>query len=164
MTKKYDREKQESILDMIARAENNDRNALTIVTGEFLEGCFSLQDRMIQIEVPRVCNSVHAEVFYKQLTECQRNRNVLRAIEVVFLKRFFANYEENVQYFEDEQSNICKEYSGYRIDRNSQYLLVTAKLFEKLIPEMLKLEFSQKLADSIMKICERKKSTWKKYI
>lgn len=162
MAPKYDRERQESILDMIARAENDDRNALAIVTGEFLDGCVSLQDRMIQIEVPRVCNSVHAEVFYKQLNECQRNRNVLRTIEVIFLKKFFTNYEENVQYFEYELSNICKEYSGYRIDGNSQYLWVTAKLFEKLIPEILKFEFSQKLEDSIMKICERQKKHMEK--
>lgn len=157
MAKKYDKEKQESILDMIARAENNDRNALAIVTGEFLDGCFSLQDRMIQIEVPRVCNSVHAEGFYKKLNECQRDRNILRTIEVAFLARFFAHYGENVGYLRNELSHVRKEYPGCRIEGNSHLLLVVVQLFEKLFPEILKLEFSRELEDSIMKICERQK-------
>lgn len=162
LTKKYDREKQESILDMIARNENNGSNALTVVTGEFLEGCFSLQDRMIQIEVPRLCNSIHAGTFYDKLTQCQQNRKILRMTEILFLERFFENYDENSRYLKNELSNVLGKYDGYRIEGNTQYLLVTAKLFEKLIPEMLRLEFSQKLADSIMKICERQKKHMEK--
>lgn len=162
IAKKYDREKQESILDMIARAENDDHNAVAIVTGEFLDGCVSLQDRMIQIEVPRVCNSVDAEVFYKQLNECQKNRNILRTIEVAFLKKFFAHYGENVRYLRNELSHVCKVYSGCRIEGNTHLLLVVVKLFEKLFPEILQLEFSRGLEDSIRKICERQKKHMEK--
>lgn len=47
----YGKNRQDSILDFIARKSENGNSALAVITAEYLGGCFSVQDRAIQIKI-----------------------------------------------------------------------------------------------------------------
>lgn len=47
----YGKQRQDSILDFVARIGEDATSALAVITAEFRGGCFSVQDRMVQIEV-----------------------------------------------------------------------------------------------------------------
>ena len=48
---RYDKERQEGILDLIARKSDDEDSGMAVVTAEFRGGCFSIQDRMFQMEL-----------------------------------------------------------------------------------------------------------------
>lgn len=125
----YQREKQKEILDHLARYGGFGGGAYIVATSEYLEGTYSLQDRMIPVRTRQIQSDKRAEclielswlrenkarlwVFYRQL--CQAVYNDLRSVE---------------KYIKAELSG--RDYkTTFRIERNTQYLEVAYNVFLK---------------------------------
>lgn len=119
----YDMKKQTANMDAVARQmESNNRTSLVIMTSEFLDGCYSLQDRMIQLEI----QSVSLELLSKlQNSSCQIAQ-LLRD----FLNSITNNYEEVIKLIKKEfaECEFKRSDVSSRIDRNVIFLKIAAKL------------------------------------
>lgn len=85
----YGRKRQDSMLDFIARKTDEKNTALSVITAEFLSGCFSIQDRMLQIKVE--------DVNFETLKYLQARKNVLVSIIKDFAKTVYTKKEETMK-------------------------------------------------------------------
>lgn len=119
----YGQKRQESILDFIARKSDMDKSALAVITAEFLGGCFSIQDRMLQVKIEG------NDLDFTTLSFLQKNRGVMVSIlkdfaELVYCKR--SEVTETVKYMMNIYS--IKE-SSRRISFTVNMLKATLEVF-----------------------------------
>lgn len=88
----YGKKRQNSILDYIVRKADKENTALPIITAEFLGGCFSIQDRMLQIKVE--------DVNFGTLKYLQSHNSVLVSIIREFAEKVYTKKEETMKIIE----------------------------------------------------------------
>lgn len=155
LAKKYDREKQQSALDAIARNADSGQGALVVITGEFMEGCFSLQDRMIQISVPK--STTDGYVLSKELQQLQCQKDMLGSLVYEFAQKVYGNFdkmkEQTQKLFLQQENNIYT----FRIERNIKFLVVAIRLFEICFPEISAWGIEKQLETSLKSVLENQK-------
>jgi len=124
----YDMKKQTANMDVVARQmENDGRTALVVMTSEFLDGCFSLQDRMLQLEMQ--------PVDLKLLSKLQRENYLIAQMVKDFLEVLVQNYDEVITFIRNHfcNSTLVQDDVSSRLARNGEYLIVAAMLCEKFL-------------------------------
>lgn len=130
----YDKQKFASRMDMIARASDKPDYALAVVTGEFLDGSFSVQDRMIQIYIDTPVED------FVELSALQKDPARLTFLLYRFAQAIYSRQEEVTStirnWFETMPHPIHNRPSpSYRIERNVHYLALSLELFFQYFPE-----------------------------
>lgn len=155
LAKKYDREKQQSALDAIARNSDSGQGALVVITGEFMEGCFSLQDRMLQIRVPK--STADGHILSAELQQLQCQKDMLGLLVYEFAKKVYGNFDsmkEQAQKLFLQQGN---DIYTFRIERNIKFLVVAMQLFEKCFPEISEQGIEAQLETSLINVLNHQK-------
>lgn len=83
----YAKKKQTSIVDLLARQAKKDSSALAVVTAEMREGSFSVQDRMLQVEIS------DRNIDWKSYQELQQDKSVYREILKMIIHGICSNKE-----------------------------------------------------------------------
>lgn len=135
--KAYDRQRQASILDAIARNSDSGRGALAVVTSEFLSGSFSLQDRMVQVHVSKrdlEKSQDETAAFLNKLTDMQQNSDMLQTILYEFAQRVYSD----IRPIQIKLSDIIKGKAindmRSRIGRNVSFLYMAMSIFAYVFP------------------------------
>lgn len=119
----YGKNRQDSILDFIARKSENGNSALAVITAEYLGGCFSVQDRSIQIKVPdRIANF---EKFYT--LESKKNLYVSALYD--FAKKIYQNKENVISRMKNYSLPIDRDKTTYRIAYNIELMKICLSIF-----------------------------------
>lgn len=150
--KDYDRKRQDSIMDAIARNADSGYGALAVVTSEFLSGSFSLQDRMIQVHVKRLETEVAKEKcadFLRTLTDLQQNSDILREILYEFACRVYLNLDSVQKMLKGFIQNRKVENISARIERNIDYLYMAMSVFNKMFLDYNLKEFDGMISSSL---------------
>ena len=148
--KKYDRERQQSILDMIARYADSGQGALTVITGEFMEGCFSLQDRMIQIQVHK--KNTSDSTFPNKLQQLQSNTDRLWSLLYEFSVKAYLKFDDTKEFLNKELKRLNNNITPFRISRNINHIIATLRLFEHLFPDIKQWNIDKQLETSVNEI------------
>lgn len=121
----YEKKRQISLMDSVTRfIESNPKTALVIMTSEFLEGCFSFQDRVLQIEMTKTS--------LEHLSNIQCNKMFLLNIVIEFVKSLLCHYDQVISDIQNCYSEMNKGIrGGFRARRHAELLRITAKLFAK---------------------------------
>lgn len=151
-SQKAERERMLNILDIIARMVDNDCGALAIVTGEYLTGNYSLQNRMIPVKMCRRGNKSEIKKFLNQLTYLQNNQCMLDTVLCRFSEYVYNHMELVKTWIDGYINNGFLSNSSDRIVRNAEILKLSFYLFIQVFPEMKDLE--DLLSNSISKIVE----------
>lgn len=118
----YGKRRQDSILDYIARKADDRDSAMAVITAEFQGGCFSIQDRMIQIELKEKIAD------FDNLKYLQRHHDVYCAFLYDFADKVYKNRSTVIlrtgKYF---ANNKCD--GEFRISHNIRLLRMCAKIF-----------------------------------
>ena len=81
----YRKKKQNSVMDLLARQTDCNGKALAVSTAEIREGCFSLQDREIQIEIS------DTEVNWEKFAYVQKNIIQFKKLLYIVCHEIYAN-------------------------------------------------------------------------
>ena len=121
----YEKKRQLSLMDSVTRfIESNPKTALVIMTSEFLEGCFSFQDRVLQIKM--------TETSLEHLSNIQSSTTFLSDIAIMFVKSLISHYDQVMKDIQSDYLEMNKEIKGgYRTRRHAVFIKITAKLFAK---------------------------------
>lgn len=124
----YDKQKLASRMDMIARSSDKPDHALAVVTGEFLDGGFSVQDRMIQIHIDTPVEAL------TELSDLQKDPSLLTSLLYRFAEAIYSRQKEVSstirEWFETMPHPIRdRPTPSYRIERNIHYLALSLELF-----------------------------------
>lgn len=153
----YQKQNFRNKLDIIARLSSQPDTALTVVTGEFLDGIFSIQDRMIQVFIDAPVDDIST------LSYLQENSTLMSTILFQFSRMLFSERNHVVQkiktWFHDFSCNHA-ESSTFRIQRNIYFLKWSMELFNEYFLETKseKIDMSgslQKLQDRQRTLLER---------
>lgn len=156
LAKSYDREKQQSALDAIARNADSGQGAMVVITGEFMEGCFSLQDRTLQIRVSK-SNKADGCMLSTQLQQLQCQKDMLGSLIYEFAKKVYGNFyrmKEQVKTLFLQQGN---DIYTFRIERNIKFLVVAMQLFEICFPEISAWGVEEQLKTSLRNVLGHQK-------
>lgn len=159
LAKKYDREKQQSTLDVIARNADSGQDALAVITGEFMEGCFSLQDRMIQIKMLE--DKVNGNVLSEKLQELQYKKGLMELLMYEFAKTVYSDFDNMKVIVQELFSRQENDIYTFRIERNIKFLIVAIQLFEKCFPDITKWGIEEQLERSLQKVLNTQKKHMK---
>lgn len=124
----YDMKKQTANMDAVARLMgNNYRTAFVIMTSEFLDGCYSLQDRMLQLEVQKVDLEL--------LTELQNMNYLVSQLVQDFLGALIDNYSEVIITIREafKEAGTMNDVISTRIERNGTFLKIAVRLFSHFL-------------------------------
>lgn len=143
----YDKQKLSSRMDMIARASNDPNQALSVITGEYLDGSFSVQDRMIQISINTPIEDL------TELSLLQQKSSTVSSLLYEFAKVIYSRQEETASIIRDwfetmPYSAHNEPVLNYRIVRNIHFLALSFELFRRYF--LKSLEVGEKL-DNVMK-------------
>lgn len=122
-------EKQKEILEILIRYAGDSADfPNVIITGEYLDGSFSLQDRELQVYMPIFNNT-------KQLTELQQQSWILPTVQYRFLKSIMSNYEsvkfDILQWKSRRTYAAYPECGNYRGNEYAEIILLVRELFNK---------------------------------
>lgn len=145
--KKYDRERQQAILDVIARYADSGQGALAVITGEFIEGCFSLQDRMIQIQVHK--KNTSGDTFSGKFHQIQGNADKLQSLLYEFSVRAYLKFDDTKDFLNKEMKRLNNSINSFRISRNINHIIATLRLFEHLFPDIKQWNIDKQLETSV---------------
>lgn len=126
--KDYDRQKQIANMDAVARQMGgNAQTALVILTSEYIDGCYSLQDRMLQLEMQ--------PVDLKLLSKLQGENYLIAQMVKDFLTALVKDYDEVVVFIRQqfECGKLIRDEVSARLARNGHYLMVVSRLCEKYL-------------------------------
>ena len=119
----YGKNRQDSILDFIARKSENKNSALAVITAEYLGGCFSVQDRSIQIRVPdKITN------FEKYYT-LESKKDLYVSALYDFAKKIYQNKENVIKRMKNYLLPIDRDKTPYRITYNIELLKICLSIF-----------------------------------
>lgn len=139
----YAKKKQTSIVDLLARQAKKGTSALAIVTAEMREGSFSVQDRMLQVEIS------DRDIDWKSYQKLQQDKNVYREI----LKMIIQGICSNKEFVKNEIRTYMMqtEVEGeFRISFYMRLLRVSLKVLESLC-EKYEMDFwNEEYSESIV--------------
>lgn len=137
----YDKERQLSLIDAAVRfIETDPYSACTIITSEFLGGCYSMQDRILQVQVQDTNLNI--------LSDIQQNGDGLLYVASKFVEALMENYDEVVKNISTYAFNLRqkRKNGSMRAVQNADMLRIVAILFEKyMCKEDTTLVFQEKL-------------------
>lgn len=124
----YDKQKLSSRMDMIARASNDPHQALSVITGEHLDGSFSVQDRMIQISINTPIEDL------SELSFLQQKSSIVSSLLYEFAQVIYSKQEETTSFIRDWFETMPYDAHNesdlnYRIVRNIHFLALSFELF-----------------------------------
>lgn len=151
--KQYDKDRQESILDMISRCADKESYALAIVTSEYLNGSFSLQDRMIQVGIQK--DKIQKSINLEKLSALQQSSNIFDYLLYIFAHEVYKNKDEIMKFAVENFNQLYKKKSEFRIERNLIYLKVTLNIFENIFPEVKEWAMDSQFTNSFNQICNK---------
>lgn len=117
--------------EFIARTADYPDTAMVITTGEFIEGYFSMQDRMIHVYVDKKKKAFSQNEMLK-LHDLQMKKYIMDYFWYDFTKKIYLNSQKVIDLFQEDISMIQQTKSGYRIDRNICILKVVMSTFYSL--------------------------------
>ena len=134
------------IFEMIARTSDAENTAMVVTTGEFIEGDFSMQDRMIQLYVDKTKNHYGGEIL-ERLLYIQNRKMYLDMFWCDFAKKAYYNLDKVEEIIQREKTHLIRNESAYRIDRNIELLKMVYKIYFMLYEEnqSLKMQFDKAL-------------------
>lgn len=124
----YEKQKQLAIKDAVARQLDCDyETAFVAMTSEFLDGCFSLQDRLLQLEIQPVDLNL--------LSELKEMNSQIACFVVEFLKVLVANVDDVLQYIRKrfEDRNLERHEVSARLNRNGEFLKIASELCSRYL-------------------------------
>lgn len=137
VNQKYLKDKQNDMLDFLARNANKSDSAFVVTTGEYIEGIVSLQDRLIQIKIDKCKEDFNKEQLML-LNYLQKNKYILHYFYYDFSEKVYSDINYTKKIIEDNiRQKLYINYTGYRIDRNAGLLKIAAKVFKGLYPDYL---------------------------
>lgn len=111
------------MMDFIVRqVELYPDSANVIITSEFLEGKYSLQDRQLQIYMPKCENT-------ESLTEIQQKPWVLPQVQRYFMQRVMENYKDVLEIIKKWRNNVKIEKISIRSGEYIDILLLVEEIF-----------------------------------
>ncbi|MDY5665603.1 MAG: DUF927 domain-containing protein [Blautia sp.] len=119
----YGRKRQDSILDYIARKSDEERGALAVITAEFLSGCFSIQDRMLQLRIEG------NDLDFGTIKFLQVNNGILVDILQDFAEVVYCNWQEALKIVKNTMSITSLNASDRRISYVIRLLKSTFEVF-----------------------------------
>lgn len=151
VNQKYLKDKQNDMLDFLARNTNNPNNAFVVITGEYIDGIVSLQDRLIQINV-RKCKGDFNKEQLALLNNLQKNKYILHYFYYDFSKKVYSDISSTKKIIEENIHELYTNRTGYRIDRNAGLLKIAAKVFKNLYSDYLSCDMYGNIENSINNI------------
>ena len=151
----YKQNRQLDLMDETMREiESDPKTAVLIMTSERLEGGYSMQDRMLQIELECVDD--------KALNAIESMPRYLPTMAMNFVNCLAENYDKVIHDITAEYASYKKEGTCTRMERQGRDLLIAAKLYSKYITEKsgmeeLKMALNvqcQKQIRHMQKMCE----------
>lgn len=142
--KQYDRDRQRSIMDAVVRKTESDPcTGFVFMTAEFLDGCYSLQDRLLQIQMQSMDSAA--------LGKIQRADKKIAAAALRFVIALMENFPKVISDIKDfqEKINSSHEKAKCRAERHGEALLMTADLLENYL--RLNGRFKETLTDALKK-------------
>lgn len=121
----YRKKKQNSVMDLLARQTDCNGKALAVSTAEIREGCFSLQDREIQIEIS------DTEVNWEKFAYVQQNIIQFEKLLYIVCHEIYANQGEIMTLI---VNNTRHKAGTFRIT----YYIETMKLVVDILESVLK--------------------------
>lgn len=122
----YGRRKQDSIVDLIARQAKNKDSALAVITAEMREGCFSVQDRMLQVEISG------QRMNWKSYQELQEEKGVYLEILKTIVKKAYMDTERVKREIVAHMKYMATGRGEFRISFYVQLLLTSLHILEFL--------------------------------
>ena len=119
-SKQNEREKQMAVLDHLGRHGGYKGGAYVVATGEYLEGTFSLQDRMIPLHT-RVVPPGEKTAFSDELSWLQKNKAILWQFYREFCKIVYSDIQ-NVKDYIQKEFYVDEYQTIFRIERNTVFL------------------------------------------
>lgn len=133
MARNYDKEKQQAMLDVLARKADSGDGAIGVMTGEYMEGSFSLQDRMIPIYTRK--KTENNLDFSRNLLVLANENYKLAALMYLFAQKAYINLESMTRKLDELISASGNGIVPYRIIRSLNILEYTWELFKLCFPE-----------------------------
>lgn len=143
---KYAKERQQGILDLFARIVTSGEGAIGVITGEFMEGCFSLQDRIIPVHVYK--KSMGDSNFSKELRLLQNENYKLNSLMFLFATKVYSKLDVMIKQLEKLIVLWGNNIYPYRIERNVNILVVAMQLFQSLFPCMNQNRIDEQMKNS----------------
>lgn len=141
----YDKERQLSLIDAAVRfIETDPYSACMIITSEFLGGCYSMQDRILQVQVQDTDLDI--------LSRIQRNGEGLSYLASRFVEILMKNYDKVLKDIKTFSFNLrqSRQKGSIRAVQNADMLRIVALLFEKyMLEENKTIDFKGKLDDAL---------------
>lgn len=148
VNQKYLKDKQNDMLDFLARNANNPDNAFVLATGEYIDGIVSLQDRLIQINVCKRQEDFTSEEL-TSLKKLQKSKDILHYFYYDFAQKVYSNIEHTEQTIKNNINELYKQSTGYRIDRNAGLLKIAVKVLQDLYPDYIADDIYRSIENSI---------------
>ena len=121
-----DLKKQNAIMDSVIRSMESKKNSsMVIMTSEFLEGSYSLQDRMLQVEMQ--------EVDLEKLKQLQNAKGLMAKLTQDLVQTLMQNYDEVIEFIKHENSLVLLKDAETRVERHGVFLMIVAKLCTKYL-------------------------------
>lgn len=138
---RYDKERQEGILDLIARKSDMKDSGMAVITAEFRGGCFSIQDRMFQMEVNQGMDNYEA-IQYINTHNSDYNMLLFHIAE-----KTYTSIDETIKL-------IRRQFGIYSFDEPKENFRViyASKIFKICIDLIKEIVFSKDEWDEIKKI------------
>ena len=149
----YQKQNFQNKLDIIARASSQPNSALSIITGEFLDGIFSIQDRMIQIFIDGPVKNT------AELTLLQEKSYLFSTILFRFAQKVFLDRDHVIQRIQAEFQEFsygCTSSMYFRIQRNVLFLKWSMELFKEYFDVRTQEEFD--ISNALQKLQRRQES------
>lgn len=155
----YNQKRQLELMNATLRfVESNAESPVLVVTAEYLDGSYSMQDRLLQVRL--------SEINVEVLKKIQNNLDLLPSIARNFVQTLLDNYTGITEMIKEfyEKSVISPKLIS-REDRQSAELLMVADLYEKYMGESHREELREALEMQIqiqkkhMRLVKSKNST-----
>lgn len=130
----YRRKQQSEIKDMLVRMVENDAHAPNIlITSEYLDGHYSVQDREIQLFLEN-------EVNWEKISFLQENRKIMEEMRMAFQVEIVRNAKEIIRFvkdycFNEDAARRRGKMEIIRGDRYARYLCCINEIFNRYFLE-----------------------------
>lgn len=115
--------RQLEFLDQIARYADDSNCALLAVTAEYLDGSYSMQDRMIMVKMH------HRITNWRKFNELKQTSHLLCGILFDFAKVMYSDTERSCKLINEIYHELTPHQSKHRISNSIMLLKVCSKLF-----------------------------------
>lgn len=135
--------RQEHFLNKVVRAKGGKDFALPVITGEYQSGCFSVQDRIVQLQLAIPFKD------FEKFHSLNRNRTILSNFSFAFARKIYMNQNLLSEKIDQYMRNAESKSTGFRISHNLTYYKICADLFYNIILEKNDQEQYDRVAQSL---------------